>query len=208
MSESLSAPGADIDTRPPDATADRIKVWDPLVRVFHWSLAAGFTTAFIVEDKLLEVHVWAGYLVLTLLAARVLWGLVGTRYARFADFVRSPAEVRAYLLDILRFRAARHIGHNPAGGAMILALLIAVSLTGLSGMALYGAQEFAGPLSALMRGVSGSTAHALEDVHEVLANLTLALVVLHIGGVLFSSLAHRENLVGAMITGYKRRHER
>lgn len=208
MSNGMDIASPEIATqRPSTADGERVKVWDPLVRVFHWSLAAGFATAYIVEDNLLDVHVWAGYLVLTLIAVRVIWGLVGTRHARFKDFVRSPAEVRDYLIEVLRFRAARYLGHNPAGGAMILALLVMVPLTGISGMALYGAQEFAGPLAALMRGVSGSTAHALEDVHEVLANLTLALVTLHLAGVLFSSLAHRENLIGAMISGYKRRHQ-
>ncbi|NEV62086.1 cytochrome b/b6 domain-containing protein [Thiorhodococcus minor] len=204
----IASPETETETQPySPADGERVKVWDPLVRIFHWSLAAGFTTAFVVEDNLLGVHVWAGYLVLTLIAVRVLWGVVGTPHARFKDFVRAPAEVRDYLLEVLRFRALRYLGHNPAGGAMILALLVMVSLTGLSGMALYGAQEFAGPLAALMSDVSGSTAHALEDVHEVLANLTLTLVILHLGGVLFSSLAHRENLIGAMISGYKRRHQ-
>lgn len=208
MTNSMGVARTDIDAGAPgSAHVDSIKVWDPLVRLFHWSLAASVATAYIVEDDLLDVHVWAGYLALTLIGVRILWGLIGTRYARFSDFVRPPAEVRAYLMDILRFRARRYLGHNPAGGAMIVALLVTVALTGLSGLALYGAQEFAGPLAPAMRGLSASTAHALEDVHEVLANLTLTLVILHLGGVVFSSLAHRENLIGAMINGYKRRHE-
>ncbi len=192
------------DTATSDA-GQRVRVWDPLVRIFHWSLAAGFATAFIVEDDLLGVHVWAGYLVLSLIAVRLVWGVIGTRHARFGDFVHGPAEIKTYLVDVLRFRAPRYLGHNPAGGAMILLLLLAVTATGLSGMALYGAQEFAGPLASLMSGMPESSGEALEEVHEFFANFTLVLVIAHLAGVAFSSLSHRENLIGAMITGFKRR---
>jgi len=186
-----------------DRTA-RTPVWDPLVRIFHWSLVAGFATAYLVEDELLDLHVWAGYLVLGLVTIRILWGFVGTRHARFADFVRGPRQTLAYLWDALRFRAPRYLGHNPAGGAMVVALLIAVAATGLSGLALFGAQEFAGPLADLMSGVSNTTAHRLEDVHAFFANLTLVLIFAHLAGVIFSSLEHRENLVASMFTGHKR----
>lgn len=188
----------------PHPTAARIRVWDPLVRLFHWSLVAAFATAFIVEDDLLGVHVWAGYLALGLVAIRLAWGLVGTRHARFSDFVRGPAQVMAYIHDALRLQAPRYLGHNPAGGAMVVALLLSVGLTGISGLALYGAAELAGPLAGLMRGTPAVSGHLLEELHEFLANLTLALVALHVGGVLFSSLSHRENLIAAMISGYKR----
>lgn len=183
----------------------RVRVWDPLVRIFHWSLAAGFATAFIVEDDLLGVHVWAGYLVLTLIAVRLVWGFFGTEHARFGDFVRGPAQVMAYIKDALRFRASRYLGHNPAGGAMVIALLLSVAATGVTGMALYGAEEFAGPLAGLMSGLPAASGKVLEEAHEVLANVTLALIVLHIVGVAFSSLSHGENLIGSMISGFKRR---
>jgi len=192
----------------PTSTVDqRIRVWDPLVRIFHWTLMAAFATAFIVEDDILDLHVWAGYLVLTLIAVRLVWGIVGTSHARFTDFVRGPRTVLVYLGDALRRRAPRYLGHNPAGGAMVVALLIIVSATGLSGLALYGAQEFAGPLAGLMSDVSNHTAHRLEDVHAFCANFMLAMVIAHLAGVLFSSLEHRENLIGAMFTGYKRRND-
>lgn len=187
-----------------DSPSAKVRVWDPLVRTFHWALVGGFATAFIVEDHLLNVHVWAGYLVLALLAVRLAWGLIGTRHARFSDFVRSPRVVWAYIGDALRFRAPRHLGHNPAGGAMVVALLVAVSLTGLSGLAVYGAQELSGPLAPMLAGLSESWGHRFEETHEVLAHFTLVLIVAHVVGVLFSSLAHRENLIGAMITGFKR----
>jgi cytochrome b len=184
---------------------ERIRVWDPLVRIFHWALVGGFATAFIVEDDLLVVHVWAGYLVLALIAVRLVWGLIGTRHARFSAFVRKPSEVLAYVRDALRLRAPRYLGHNPAGGAMVIALMTAVVLTGLSGLAVYGAEELSGPLAPLMSALPGSWGHFFEEVHEVMANLTLVLIVAHVAGVIFSSLSHRENLIGGMITGFKRR---
>jgi cytochrome b len=184
---------------------ERIRVWDPLVRIFHWALVGGFATAFIVEDGLLGVHVWAGYLVLSLIAVRLIWGLIGTRHARFSDFVRKPSDVLAYVRDALRLRAPRYLGHNPAGGAMVIALMITVVLTGLSGLAIYGAEELSGPLAPMMSALPGSWGHFFEAVHEVMANLTLALIVAHVAGVIFSSLSHRENLIGGMITGFKRR---
>jgi cytochrome b len=184
-----------------------VRVWDPLVRIFHWSLVAAFATAFIVEDDLLAVHVWAGYLVLALVAVRLVWGVIGTHHARFTDFVRSPRTVLAYLGDALRLRAGRYLGHNPAGGAMVVALLLLVAATGLCGLALYGAQELSGPLAPLMGGLSPAWGEALEETHEVLANLTLAFIVAHVAGVIFSSLSHRENLVWSMFTGRKRASE-
>jgi len=184
---------------------DRIRVWDPLVRIFHWSLVAAFATAYIVEDDLLAVHVWAGYLALALIAVRLAWGFIGTRHARFTDFVRGPRQVLGYLADALHFKAKRYLGHNPAGGAMVIALLLLVSATGISGLALYGAQELSGPLAPLMSGLPSFWGEALEETHEVLANLTLLFIVAHVAGVLFSSVSHGENLIRSMFTGLKPR---
>lgn len=181
-----------------------VRVWDPLVRLFHWGLAGSFAIAFLTEDDLLALHVWAGYLILGLIFIRVLWGFVGTRHARWSDFVKQPTEIFTYLKAAIRSRAARYLGHNPAGGAMVVALMLSVTLTGLSGLAVYGAQELSGPMAPLLSGLSEGWAHALEDIHEVVANLTLLLVLLHLAGVALASLQHRENLVRAMITGLKR----
>jgi cytochrome b len=190
------------ENRSPDAPF--VPVWDPFVRLFHWSLALGFAVSYLTEDDLLNLHVWAGYLVLVLVGLRFVWGFVGTRYARWSDFIKAPGDVVAYLRDAVRLRAARHLGHNPAGGAMIVALLLSLAATALTGLALYGAQELSGPLAIVMSELSGGWAHALEDAHEVLANLTLLLVGLHLAGVVLSSLQHGENLVRSMVTGYKR----
>ena len=179
-----------------------IPVWDPAVRLFHWSLAGAFLVAYVTEDDWEMLHVNAGYLIGILIALRLLWGFVGTPHARFSDFVRRPREVMAYAGDAVRRRAPRYIGHNPAGGAMVVALLISLTLTVATGIALYGATDFAGPLAGVWRGEFA--ADVLEEVHEVGANLTLLLVVLHLGGVLFSSLEHGENLVKSMINGRKK----
>jgi cytochrome b len=175
------------------SAAAQVRVWDPLVRVFHWALVAAFAVAFIVEDELLGLHVWTGYLALTLIGVRVLWGLIGTRHARFTDFVRGPSAVIAYIKEALLFKAPRYLGHNPAGGAMVIALLLSVAATGLTGWIMVDAQGLGG--------------EEFEEVHEFFAFLSLGLIAAHVAGVLFASFAHQENLIGAMITGNKRRED-
>ncbi len=197
-----------------------IKVWDPLVRLFHWTLVAAFTIAYLTEDDWQELHVWAGYTVAALLAFRLLWGFIGPKHARFSDFVFSPANIMAYLKDMLALRAKRYIGHNPAGGAMVIALLLSLAATTLSGMQVYAVEENAGPFAQIEMNISPvASAYAdddehegeghkeggvWEEIHEFFANFTLFLVVLHIAGVIISSLAHNENLPRAMVTGKKR----
>ena len=179
-----------------------VLVWDPLVRVFHWSLAGFFLLAYVTEDELLTVHVYAGYAVAGLIVFRLIWGLIGTRHARFSDFVTGPAALVRYLGQLVTGRASRYLGHNPAGAAMIIALLTGLALTAFTGMVLV-AGDGIGPLAGtLFAGFSGET---LEEVHEFFANLSIFLVALHVAGVLISSLLHRENLVRAMLTGRKRR---
>jgi cytochrome b len=117
--------------------------------------------------------------------------------------VRGPRQVLGYLSDAMRLRAKRYLGHNPAGGAMVIALLLLVGATGISGMALYGGQELSGPLAPLMSGLPSDWGGALEETHELLANLTLVLIVAHVAGVLFSSISHGENLILSMFTGFK-----
>lgn len=181
-----------------------VPVWDLLVRLFHWSLVVLFFAAFFTEKDLLFLHVWAGYGVAVLVAARILWGLFGSQYARFVDFLYRPSQVFAYLRDLVALTAKRYIGHSPAGGAMVAALLVCLVAISASGILLYGLEDGAGPLAHL-KGVGGRQfRHLIEGFHEVLANLTLALIVVHVGGVLLASFAHHENLVRAMITGRKR----
>jgi cytochrome b len=180
------------------------RVWDPLVRIFHWLLVVGFFAAYFVEPEDSPIHVLAGYTVLGLVLVRVVWGFVGSEHARFSDFVYRPSVVLRYLADTVRLRAKRYLGHSPGGGAMVVALLIALLATTVSGLMVYGADQHAGPLASWMVGVSKQAEQTLEEVHETLANVTLGLVVLHLIGVAVASLSHRENLVRSMFTGSKR----
>lgn len=166
-----------------------IKVWDPFVRIFHWSLVVLFAVAFLTGDEFEWLHLWAGYAIAALVAARIVWGFVGTRYARFSSFVRGPRAVASFLKQSIRLEAPRYIGHNPAGGAMVLALLAM-----LAGLSVTG---------HLMTTDAYWGSETLEEVHEVLAYATLGLVGLHVLGVLIASLEHGENLVRSMITGRK-----
>ncbi|MCW8828278.1 MAG: cytochrome b/b6 domain-containing protein [Gammaproteobacteria bacterium] len=209
-------------------TENEIKVWDPLVRIFHWTLVVAFFTAYFTEDEWLDIHVLAGYTVAGLIAFRLVWGFVGTKHARFSDFVFSPLTTLNYLKDLFALRAKRYIGHNPAGGAMVITLLLALAGTTLTGMKLYAVEENAGPFAAVqienVSPISSAVAdddddeygehgeghgegdeELWEELHEFFANFTLLLVFLHVAGVVVSSFAHGENLSRAMMTGRKKR---
>jgi len=181
-------------------TQELIKVWDLPLRIFHWLLVAGFFVAYLTEDDLLTVHVWAGYLVAGLLVFRLLWGFIGNQYARFSTFLCSPAKSLAYVKDLVTLKTKRYIGHNPAGAAMIVLLLVSLLMTVITGFAVYGADQAAGPLAAI-----GPRHEKLwEEVHEFFANFTLLLVVVHVIGVVVESYIHRENLARSMVKGYKK----
>jgi cytochrome b len=185
-------------------TTKTVTVWDPLVRAFHWALVGSFAIAFLTEDDWMGLHAAAGYVVTSLLVFRIIWGFIGTRHARFSDFVRTPVTVIAYLKSLLRPNAPRYLGHNPAGGAMIVALIVTLVLTTVSGLAVYAIGEGAGPLAQLLADVPGRWEDAVGELHEALANMTLVLVAIHVAGVAVESVRHRENLVRAMWTGNKR----
>jgi len=167
-----------------------VRVWDPVVRLFHWSLVVAFVVAWFTGDELKELHEAAGYTIVGLLVVRLIWGFVGTSHARFADFVHRPSTVVGYQDETVRLRAKRYLGHNPAGGMMVLALLLMLTATAATGI-MTTTDAFWG-----VRWV--------EEAHEFAANLTVVLVGLHLAGVLVASAEHRENLVRAMITGRKR----
>lgn len=171
------------------AERPRTLVWDAPVRVFHWLLALSFAVAWLSaeSERWQLVHITAGYTMAGLVAFRVLWGLVGTRHARFAGFVRGPRAVAAYLRSLARGRPEHHAGHNPAGALAILALLGLAVLTVATGWAQYNE-------------IGGSW---FEDMHEAFAIAMLALVAVHVIAVLLSSRLHRENLVAAMVHGRK-----
>ncbi len=171
------------------ATERNILVWDLPVRLGHWLMAGGFALAWLTGDseEWRLVHVAAGGTVVGVALFRLLWGLVGTRYARFADFVRGPHAAIAYLKSLLGPRPTHCVGHNPAGAWAIVLLLALGLLTGAAGWLTY--QEIGGEL--------------FEELHEGLASTMLAVVVVHLVGVAVGSLVHRENLPRTMITGRK-----
>lgn len=178
-----------------------IKVWDLPLRIFHWLLVAGFLVAYLTEDDLLTVHVWAGYLVFGLLLFRLVWGFIGNDYARFSNFLCNPVKSVVYVKDVIALKAKRYLGHNPAGAAMIILLLISLVMTSITGFAVYGADQDAGPLANI---VGSSNEDLWEEMHEFFANFTLFLVFVHIIGVAVESFIHRENLAKAMWNGFKK----
>ena len=165
-----------------------VLVWDLPVRIFHWLLAASFAGAWLTaeHERWRLLHVTFGCTVLALAVLRVAWGLLGTRHARFSDFVRGPRDVLRYLGGLVRGTPQHYAGHNPAGGLAIVALLALAVTAAASGLATY------------------TLGDAYEDVHEALANLMLGLVGLHVAAVVVSGWLHRENLVAAMFSGRKR----
>lgn len=167
----------------------RILVWDVPTRVFHWLLAASFAGAFLTaeSERFRDIHVLLGYTVVGLIGFRFVWGLIGTRYARFSAFAFGPSKVVAYLKSLLTGSPQHYVGHNPAGSWVIYGLLLLGLLSGATGYAVY----------------SQTGGEWLGDLHDGAANTMLALVAVHVAGVLVSSLLHRENLVRAMINGYK-----
>jgi cytochrome b len=191
-------------------TRAKIRAWDPLIRIIHWLLAAAVLLNW-VTDSPLWLHTWGGYLATALVVSRILWGFIGPENARFGRFLRGPYAVFDYLAGLVRFSSRRYVGHSPAGGAMIVALLVLIAATTGTGMASLAAMEGRGPLSAVVERVplprtlgQRRPLPLIREVHQVLANVTFALVVLHVAGVVLASCVHRENLVVAMITGRKR----
>ncbi|MFG6433524.1 cytochrome b/b6 domain-containing protein [Roseateles sp. LYH14W] len=182
---SASRAEAPVDSAP----ARRVLVWDAPVRVFHWLMVLSFAGAYLTaeSERWRLLHVTLGYTMAGLLAFRVVWGLVGTRHARFASFVRGPAAVWRYLRSLVSGQPEHHVGHNPAGALAIVALLGLTGLVTAAGWATYN-------------DLGGEW---LEELHEGAANAMLAVVGLHLAGVLIGSWVHGDNLIGAMLSGRK-----
>ena len=206
-------------------STETVKVWDVLVRIFHWSLVVAFVIAYLTAEEENPLHIYSGYAVLGLITFRVFWGFVGTRHARFTDFIYSPMEVVRYLKSLPGGNPKHYLGHNPAGGYMVIALLICLFVVTFSGLKIYAIEEGRGPLALENQPpVLIDSAYAdqedykysengkytkdeeefWEEVHEVSTNITLVLILLHIAGVFISCRVHKENLVKAMITGRKK----
>jgi cytochrome b len=166
------------------------RVWDPVVRALHWSLVATFALGWATTEWFGAWHQPVGYAALAIVAARIAWGFVGPRYARFSQFVRGPRRTFGYARLVLAANEPRHLGHNPLGASMVLALLLCIALLALTGW-LYRTDRFWGDAT-------------VERAHIALAWTTLALAALHVAGVALASFRHRENLLAAMLTGRKR----
>ncbi|WP_298607083.1 cytochrome b/b6 domain-containing protein [uncultured Thiothrix sp.] len=215
-----------MDTKPSN---NQLKVWDPLVRIFHWTLVLAFATSYLTGDEWEEwgsVHEISGYLILGLLVFRIIWGFVGSKCARFSDFIYSPKVVIEYLKSLLSTHPRHYLGHNPAGGWMVMILLACLLATTITGLKVLADDHQEGPLAkvelqlpslisvAEARRMGGEQAEnegregeenesAWKEIHEFFANFTLFLVIVHILGVIVSSHLHKENLARAMVTGNK-----
>jgi len=167
-----------------------IRVWDPFVRAFHWALVLSFALAWLSSEDAEGLHAAAGYVAGALVAARVVWGFAGPRYARFSQFVRPPQTVAAYLRAVAEGSERRFIGHNPAGGAMIVVLMAALTATAATGWLL---------TTDAFWGATGA-----QRAHSIVAHGLLLFVLAHLAGVALASIRHRENLIRAMVVGVKR----
>lgn len=180
--------------RPSSASKrNEVKVWDRAVRSLHWALAATVVAAWASGGRAAlppDVHDVLGYVAGAIVAARLVWGFAGSRFARFSQFVRGPTVTWGYLRDVLKGRDTRHVGHNPLGGWMVILLLGCVAALSVTGI-LYTTDWLWGY-------------EWLYRLHVALGWLILGLVAMHVLGVLFTSWQHRENLVRAMITGDKK----
>ena len=226
--------------------SNKIYVWDRLVRGFHWSLALTFFISYLTGDDWETIHVYTGYLILILIFIRFIWGFIGSKYARFSNFVRPLPDALTYIRGLASGDSQRYTGHNPAGGLMVIALMLCLLITGVTGLKAYGVEGF-GPLATVSSEKTimdtelliapesraeinnqydsherdeheedddehdedeGHDAEELwEELHEFFANLTILLVILHVLGVFASATAHKENLLKAMIDGYKKKEQ-
>jgi cytochrome b len=168
-------------------TPQQITIWDPFVRAFHWSLAVSYLLAWVTAEDWPGPHEQLGYFVLVLLGLRLVWGLIGTRYARFDSFVRGPSAALGYLRSLAQGHPKDYLGHNPAGGWMVIGLIVALLATASTGI------------------LANDGGELWKELHEGLANISLLLIAVHVVGVLASSVLHGENLIRAMLTGKKTR---
>jgi len=166
----------------------KILVWDAPTRVFHWLLAFCFVAGYLTSEGrgVVGVHVALGYTMVGLIAFRVVWGLIGTRYARFGSFIRGPEAVASYASDMLNPNAEHPVGHNPLGAVSIVLMLLTSLAIVYTGWVYFN-----------------GGAHSLKELHEGAAGLMLAMVAVHVAGVIFASMMQRENLASSMLSGYK-----
>ena len=182
---------------------NQLMVWDPLLRIFHWLLVVCFLIAYIFEDKMFNLHLLVGSIIFGLLIFRLIWGVIGTKYARFSGFICSIKALIQHLRGLVRLDASPHIGHTPAGGIMIIFLLAGLLMLTASGLMLYGLENSALFGTSFMAEVEIDTILLIEKMHGWGADTLALAAVLHVAGVLLESILQKQNLICAMITGYK-----
>lgn len=206
-----------------------IKVWDVFARIFHWTLVGVMICQYLTGDRFKNVHIKLGYFLICLVLARILWGFFGSKHARFSDFVYGPGTIISYLKGLIKSNPRHYLGHNPAGGLMIIILLFSLLVTAFTGLKTLGSRG-QGPLAD--EGISiVRLTYADEDkhddnddhqtyrkghkeknpkyefwkeIHESMTGFMIFLIIVHISGVIVSSWVHKENLILAMITGRKK----
>lgn len=183
----IAAPPPFVSTSVPTA---KVRIWDPIVRLFHWAVAGGVVANLTFLRHEDDWHVYVGYVVIAALIIRMVWGLWARGHARFASFLPTPRKLLWYFRAMLGRDEPRYVGHNPAGAAMIVILMLLLATIGASGW-MMGLDAFWG-------------VDWIEAVHELSANILIGAVALHVAGAIFESVRHHENLPLAMITGYKR----
>lgn len=194
--------------------SNRTYVWDRFIRSFHGLLVLLFTVSYLTGEDQSWLHIYSGYTVLALILLRVIWGVIGSKHARFKGFIFTPAAMIGYMQSIFKGNPKQYLGHNPLGGLMVVALLLMLVITSISGLKLYAVEEGKGPFAGSPHISLVSVAYAdsdddheeddfWEEIHEASANLMILLIVLHVAGVALSSRIHNESLIRSMITGYK-----
>ena len=179
----------------------QVPVWNLFIRLFHWLLVGSFAISWYTREEYYSLHLQAGYTVLGLIVLRIIWGLFGSKYARFSNFIYSPSSTISYIKTLFSGHAKRFIGHNPAAGMMILALLLNLMTVTISGIALDGAENWSGPMAQMNLF---KYMDLIQPIHKLSTDTLLILIGLHLCGVVYTSLLHRENLVRAMFNGRKR----
>jgi cytochrome b len=207
-----------------------IKVWDVFVRIFHWTLVGVMIGQYLTGDRFKNVHVKLGYFLICLVLARILWGFFGSKHASFSDFVYGPGTIITYLKGLNKGNPKHYLGHNPAGGIMIIILLFSLLVTSFTGLKILGSKG-QGPLAdegisivrltyayedehddnddqqtyRKGRGQKSKENEFWEEIHELMTGFMLFLIIVHISSVIVSSWVHKENLIFAMITGRKKK---
>jgi len=203
-------------------TAEPRKVWDLFIRFFHWTLVASFLVSYLTEGEY-NLHFYSGWYISILIVLRIIWGMVGSKYSRFSDFVKPPTDIIQYVKSLIANEDKAYLGHNPLGGLMLIIMLTSLSLTSITGVLLYqseGNEIFSFLQGPILQELDEDDEHqesryekesheeselgeALEELHELFANLTLLLILIHVAGVYFTSRRENRNLVKAMFTGKK-----